>query len=370
MRKKLGLIVNPIAGMGGSVGLKGTDGEEILRKARELGATPTAHTRAIEALKEVTPLSDSIDLLTYPNDMGEEEARECGFNPVVIGSIERGKTSATDTKNAAREMLNQRVDLMLFVGGDGTARDIYESIGDRLLVIGVPAGVKIHSGVFAINPRTAGRLAVSYLRGEVATSDAEVMDIDEEAFRQNRVSARLYGYLKIPHDEQLVQNVKVGSVPSEHESMQAIAWDIIDNMQDDYIYIVGPGTTAKAIMKELQLSYTLLGVDVIQQKRPVALDANEARLLELIEGKKAKIVVSVIGGQGYVFGRGNQQISPRVIRKVGKDNIITVATEGKIAALKGMPLLVDTGDREVDEMLKGYFKIVTGYRRTAVYRVA
>jgi predicted polyphosphate/ATP-dependent NAD kinase len=370
MRKKLGLIVNPIAGMGGSVGLKGTDGEEILRMARQLGATPTAHTRAAEALRELSSLKDEIELVTYPYDMGEEEARECGFNPVVIGSIQRGKTSAIDTKNAAREMLTRGVDLVLFVGGDGTARDIYEAVGDRLPVIGVPAGVKIHSGVFAINPRTAGQLAVAYLQGEVATSEAEVMDIDEEAFRQNRVSARLYGYLKIPHDEQLVQNVKVGSVPSEHESMQAIAWEVIDNMQDDCIYIIGPGTTTKAIMKELQLSYTLLGVDVILQKKPVALDANEAQLLELIEAKKAKIIVSVIGGQGYVFGRGNQQISPRVIRKVGRDNIIIVATESKIAALKGMSLLVDTGDREVDEMLKGYSKIVTGYRKSAVYRVA
>ena len=370
MRKKLGLIVNPIAGMGGSVGLKGTDGEEILRKARELGATPTAHARAIEALKGVSSVKDSIELITYPYDMGEEEARACSFDPVVIGSIQRGKTSAIDTKNAAREMLTRGVDLVLFVGGDGTARDIYEAVGDRLPVIGVPAGVKIHSGVFAINPRTAGQLAVSYLRGEVTTSEAEVMDIDEEAFRQNRVSARLYGYLKIPHDEQLVQNVKVGSAPSEHESMQAIAWEVIDNMQDDCIYIIGPGTTTKAIMKELQLSYTLLGVDVIQQKKPVALDANEAQLLELIEAKKAKIIVSVIGGQGYIFGRGNQQISPRVISKVGRDNIIIVATESKIAALKGMPLLVDTGDREVDEMLKGYSKIVTGYRKSAVYRVA
>ncbi|MEM4250988.1 MAG: ATP-NAD kinase family protein [Candidatus Bathyarchaeia archaeon] len=369
-KKKLGLIVNPIAGMGGSVGLKGTDGEDNVRKAIQLGATPTAPRRAVEALRELSPLKGSIELVTYPYEMGEEECKECGFNPVVIGYVKRGRTSAADTKKAAKEMLSREVDLLLFTGGDGTARDIHEAVGQRLPVIGVPAGVKVHSSVFAINPRTAGQLAIAYLRGEVGLREAEVMDVDEEAFRQNRVSARLHGYLKIPHNDQLVQNVKVGSTLDEEESMQAIALEIVENMHDEYLYIIGPGTTAKAVMKALHLRYTLLGVDVVQKKRLIAADANEARLLELIGDKKAKIIVSVIGGQGYVFGRGNQQISPKVIRKVGKGNIIIAATESKIAALRGMPLLVDTGDREVDEMLKGYCRIVTGYRKSAVYRIA
>ncbi|MBS7622146.1 ATP-NAD kinase family protein [Candidatus Bathyarchaeota archaeon] len=356
--------------MGGSVGLKGTDGIDTLRKAIQLGATPTAPRRAVEALRELSPLRDSIELVTYPHDMGEEECKECGFNPVVIGYVERGKTSAADTKRAAEEMLLREVDLLLFTGGDGTARNIHEAVGQRLPVIGVPAGVKIHSSVFAINPRTAGQLAIAYLRGEVRLREAEVMDVDEEAFRQDRVSARLHGYLKIPYDAQLVQSVKVGSALDEDESMQAIAWEIVESMRDECLYIIGPGTTAKAVMKALHLEYTLLGVDVVQKKRLIVKDANEARLLELIEDGEAKIIVSVIGGQGYVFGRGNQQISSRVIRKVGKDNIVIVATESKMAALKGMPLLVDTGDREVDEMLKGYCRVVTGYRRSAVYRIA
>jgi predicted polyphosphate/ATP-dependent NAD kinase len=369
-RKKIGLIVNPVAGMGGSVGLKGTDGEDSVRKAIQLGAIPTAPRRAVEALRELSPLRDRIELVTYPYEMGEEECKECGFNPTVTGHVERGKTSAADTKKAAKDMLSREVDLLLFTGGDGTARDIHEAVGQQLPAIGVPAGVKIHSSVFAINPRAAGQLAIAYIRGEVGLREAEVMDVDEEAFRQDRVSAKLHGYLKIPHDTQRVQSVKVGSALDEDESMQAIAQEIVENMRDEYLYIIGPGTTAKAVMKALHLRYTLLGVDVVQEKRLIATDANEVRLLKLIEDKKAKIIVSVIGGQGYVFGRGNQQISPKVIRKVGKDNIIIVATESKIAALRGMPLLVDTGDREVDEMLKGYCRIVTGYRRAAVYRIA
>ncbi len=368
--KKIGLIVNPIAGMGGSVGLKGTDGEETLERAKELGATAIAPIRAIEALKEISSMKRIIDLVTYPYDMGEEEAKASGFEPLVIGSIERGRTSSTDTKNAARDMLKLKVDLLLFVGGDGTARDIYEAIGDQLPVLGLPAGVKMHSGVFAINPRNAGSLAVMYLQEKLPAREAEVMDIDEEAFRQNRVSAKLYGYLRVPYDRQKIQNAKIGSISTESEATEEIAWEVIDNMQDDYLYIIGPGTTTKSIMKQLRLEYTLLGVDIVYRKKLVALDVNEAKILKLIEGKKAKIVVTVIGGQGYIFGRGNQQISSKVIKKIGKENIIVMVTENKIASLKGMPLLVDTDGNKVNNMLKGYIKVTIGYGKKIVYKVA
>ncbi len=370
LKKKLGLIINPIAGMGGSVGLKGTDGEETLKRAKELGAAPVAPNRAIEALKEILSTLDSIELVTYPFDMGENEARSAGFEPIVVGSIERGNTSSNDTKNAARDMQKLKVDLILFVGGDGTAIDIYEAIGDKLPVLGLPAGVKMHSGVFAINPKNAGSLALKYLQGKVQTQEAEVMDVDEDAFRGNRISARLYGYLKVPFDREMVQSAKIGGISTESEATEEIAWDVIDNMQDDYLYIIGPGTTTKSIMNQLGLQYTLLGVDIICRKGLVAMDANEAKILNLIECKKAKIVVTIIGGQGYIFGRGNQQISPEVIQRVGKENIMVIATENKIASLKGMPLLVDTNDGEVDDMLKGYIKVIIGYGKRIVYKVA
>lgn len=370
LKKRLGLIINPIAGMGGSVGLKGTDGEDTLKRAKQLGAIQVAPNRATEALKEISSIRDSIELVTYPFDMGEEEARAAGFEPIVLGSIKRGKTSSNDTKNAARDMLKLRVDLILFVGGDGTARDIYEAIGDKLPVLGLPAGVKMHSGVFAINSRNAGSLALKYLQEKVQTQEAEVMDVDEEAFRGNRISAKLCGYLKVPFDREMVQNVKIGSISTEREATEEIAWEVIDNMQDDYLYVIGPGTTTKSIMKQLGLQYALLGVDAIYRKGLVAMDANEAKILNLIEGKKAKIVVTIIGGQGYIFGRGNQQISPEVIQKVGKKNIMIIATENKIASLKGMPLLVDTYNDEVNNMLKGYVKVIIGYGKRIVYKVA
>jgi predicted polyphosphate/ATP-dependent NAD kinase len=368
MKKKLGLIVNPIAGMGGSVGLKGTDSKKILSQAKQLGAIPTAHNRTTEALKELLPIKNSIDLYTYPHEMGEEEAKACSYTPKILGSISKGKTTSLDTRNAAKDMLNQKVDLILFVGGDGTARDIYEVVGDKIPVLGVPAGVKIHSSSFAINSRAAGSLAAKFLQGLIELREAEVMDIDEEAFRQNVLSAKLYGYLKVPHEEQMVQSVKIGSIPSQRETIESIAWDIISNMKEDY-YIIGPGTTTKSILKKLNLKYSLLGVD-IYQKKLIASDVNENQILKIIDGKEAKIIVTVIGGQGYLFGRGNQQISSYVIKKVGKDNIIIVASEDKIISLKGNPLLVDTNDEEINEMLKGYFRVTTGYRRSMMYRIA
>lgn len=368
--KKLGLVVNPIAGMGGRVGLKGSNGLEIIERARELGAVKTAPGRTVEALRKLATLKDHIMLITYPHDMGEEEARECGFEPTVIGNITKDETTADDTKRAAREMLDLGVDLILFSGGDGTARDIYEAIDGEVPVLGIPAGVKIYSGVYAINPVSAGELAATYLReGPVTVRESEVMDIDEEAFRDDRVSARLYGYLKVPFEGTLVQNPKEGSSYQEEFVLEAIAQDVVDDMEDDAVYIIGPGSTTRPIVEKLGLEKTLLGVDVVEGGELLSSDANEARLLELIEGRKAKIIVTVIGGQGFIFGRGNQQISPGVIRMVGKENILVVATPEKLASLKGRPLLLDTGERELDVELSGYVKVITGYRQRVVYRI-
>jgi len=368
--KKLGLIVNPIAGMGGAVGLKGTDGQEILERALALGAVPTSPNRSIEALKRITPIKENLELITYPNEMGEKEARECNVDPLVIGSIEKERTTSTDTKNAAKDMVRLQVDLLLFAGGDGTARDICEIVGDKLPVLGIPTGVKIHSGVFAINPRSAGDLAVLYLQGkQTGIHEAEVMDIDEQAFRENRVSAKLYGYLRVPFEKMMVQSSKVGGIVGEEIAMEAIASEIVENLQDNYLYIVGPGTTTRPIFEKLGLKKTLLGVDVIYNRELVASDVNESLLLNLIKDKQVKIIVTVIGGQGFIFGRGSQQISPEVIKNVGHENIIVVATETKLASLQGRPLLVDTGDEEVDQMLSGYIRVIIGYGRSGIYKV-
>ena len=344
-KKKLGLIINPIAGMGGRVGLKGTDGADILRRAVELGARPEAPKRAMAALEVLSSIKHEIDLLTYPGDMGENQARAVGFSTVVLDARaddagngnrvwEPGYTTPQDTERAAREMLQAGVDLILFAGGDGTARNIYNAVGDKVPVLGIPAGVKIHSSVFATSPKDAGQLAARFLTGEVQViKDAEVMDLDEHAFREGRVTARLYGYVRVPYEEQLVQNLKSGSTESELAALDGIADRIIEDMEPDVAYIIGPGTTTRPIMEKLGLEATLLGVDVVLNKQLLVADANEEQLLRILHGedgvKGAKIIVTIIGGQGYVFGRGNQQLSPEVIRKVGKDNIRIVATRAK-----------------------------------------
>jgi len=368
---RLGLIVNPIAGIGGAVGLKGSDGAEIQRQALELGALPQALNRTVQALERLVLARDDLAIVTYPGQMGEDAARACGFEPTVIGSIVPGQTTPEDTRTAAREMRRLKVALLLFAGGDGTARDIYNAVGAGVPVLGIPAGVKIHSAVFATNPTSAGDLAWLYLQGRVASlREAEVMDIDEDAYRGGIVSARLYGYLHVPFKTSLVQSLKTASSPGEKAAMAGIAWQVIDGMEDDRLYILGPGTTTRAITSALGLDKTLIGVDVLSRRQLLATDVNESRLLGLLKGHKARIIVTPIGGQGCILGRGNQQLSPRVIRSVGLDNIVVVSTPAKIQALGGRPLWVDTGDRSLDQALSGYVRVITGYNEQIIYKVS
>ncbi|MDD2587149.1 MAG: ATP-NAD kinase family protein [Syntrophomonadaceae bacterium] len=369
--KKLGLIVNPVAGIGGEAGLKGSDGADILKQALELGSKPRAPERAIQALQMIARIKDQIEIVTYPAEMGEDEARKAGFNPLVIGSIASGATTSEDTIKAAKKMVTAGVDMILFTGGDGTARNIYTAVGTSIPVLGIPAGVKIHSAVYAINPRSAGIVAAQYMQGEVAKlREAEVMDIDEEAFRQGHVSARLYGYMQVPEEKRLVQNIKAGC-HSEESTLRSLSAQIVKEMDPEFIYIIGPGSTMKYVMDFLGLGNTLLGVDVVQNQQLIASDVNEKELWELLKDDvKAKIIVTVIGGQGHIFGRGNQQISPRIIRKVGKDNIIIAASTDKLYDIHPQPLLVDTGDVELDQELCGYIHIRIGNGETIIHKVS
>ncbi len=369
--KKLGLIINPIAGMGGRVGLKGTDGLAVLEKAKAMGAKPIAQDRAKKALERLKDLKDKFELITCEAKMGEEAARQLGFSPFVLDIGASVLTTAADTREAAKKMKALKVDLLLFAGGDGTARDIYQAVGNSLVVVGIPAGVKIHSAVYAYNPQAAGELAALYLMGKTShTFEAEVMDIDEEMFRRQTLSARLCGYLTIPGRPTYLQRAKAASSASEKYSQQAIAFEIFESLADDFSYIIGPGTTTKAIMDRLGLENSLLGVDFISRRKLIGKDLNEAELLDKIKGKKVKLIITPIGGQGYLLGRGNQQLSPEVIKKIGRENIIIVATRNKINSLHGQPLLVDSGDEKLDRELSGYYKIITGYREYIIYKVS
>jgi len=365
--KTIGLIVNPVAGMGGAVGLKGTDGKAIVDRAKSLGAKPIAPVRAQAFLSELKPVKQGLRLFVGAGSMGEDEAKHCGFTCTVVGERKQ-ETIAEDTRNIAKQMAAQGVDLLVFCGGDGTARNILEAIDTKVPVLGVPTGVKMHSSVFAVNPTAAAKITLGFLWEELPLQEVEVMDVDEVAFREGRVSSKLFGYVLAPYEPYLIQGAKMASPMTESElrNQAAIAIYMIENMKPEVRYVVGPGTTTRTIGDLLDAKKTLLGVDVLCNKQIVAKDANEKQILAAIEGKPAQVIVTPIGGQGFIFGRGNQQISPEVIRRVGLDNITVVATEGKLRSLKS--LRVDTGDSSLDEAFRARgVKVVADYK--VEYRV-
>ena len=366
----LGLIVNPIAGMGGSVGLKGTDTAAILSEARARGAVPQAAGRAKVVLDALASARPGLELLAAQGAMGARVALEAGLRPTVVGTPAEGETSAADTRAAAEAMAAAGARLILFAGGDGTARDVAAALDDRVPVIGVPAGVKMHSAVYATSPRAAADLALRALTQDIAARPREVMDIDEEAFRAGAVSARLYGYLPVPHAPGLTQNVKAGGVSGDGEALAGIAAEIVRRMEAGRLYILGPGTTTRAVAEALRLPKTLLGVDLVRDEALIAADASEEDILRaLAECRPGAIVVTPIGGQGHFLGRGNQQIGARVVRAVGLGRLLVAATPEKLASLGDGTLHVDTGDPALDRALAGWRRVITGYGSEAVCRV-
>lgn len=358
--RKAGLIISPVAGMGGAVGLKGTDG--LVERAIQLGAAKVSVGRATRFLEKLKPLGVAIDFLTCPGEMGEDAFRRASLPFRMVQGMERkARTTSEDTKLAASRMLEEGVEVIAFCGGDGTARDILNTVGDKVPVIGIPAGVKMHSGVFAVSPEAAAWILVRFLWGELPLKEAEVADVDEEAFRQGRVSSRIYGYMSVPYDPERIQGMKVASQPGDEVSENALAiarW-IVEGMEGGVTYVLGPGSTVKKINQVLGIDGSQLGVDIVRDKALVAADAPEEIIFRNVEDRKAKIIVSPIGNQGFIFGRGNQQISPRVIRMVGKENVVVVATREKLRWTRS--LRVDTGDPELDAHLLGPIRVIADY---------
>jgi predicted polyphosphate/ATP-dependent NAD kinase len=360
--KVVGFIVNPIAGMGGAVGLKGTDGKEILSEALRLGAKPVAPARADTFLSELSQIGAHVKLVVGAGSLGEDEAEAAGLTYTVLGE-RKTETTGDDTRQIALRMAEEHVSLLVFCGGDGTARDILNAVDTKFPVLGVPTGVKMHSAVFAVNPTAAARVTARFLLGGLPLREAEVMDVDEKAFREGRLSAELHGYVLTPYEPHLIQANKLASPMTESElrNQAAIAIYVIEEMKPDDIYIVGPGTTTRTIADLLDAKKTLLGVDLFIDKKLVARDVNEKQILAAIRDKTARIIITPIGGQGFVFGRGNQQLSARVIREVGLENIIVIATESKMRSLKN--LRVDTGDSELDVTFrKRGVRVITDYK--------
>ena len=369
---RIGLLVNPIAGMGGRVGLKGTDG--VVEEAIRRGAEPVAPGRAVEFLRALSKVKN-VDLMVCPGEMGEEPAREAETSFEAVDTDIHETTGPDDTRNCVRALYAAGVRFLVFVGGDGTARDILDAVNEGgfedLLVLGVPSGVKMYSGIFVVNPADAADVIRLAAEGSALPAEFEIMDIDEEAFREDRFIIRLYGYLKAPAVPARFQGAKQASPETvdEHEAQEAIARYVVEQIEKGGSYILGPGTTVKTLADMLGVQKTTLGVDLLQNG-DVRNDVNEELILGAVKDFSCTwIVVSPIGHQGMLFGRGNQQISPGVIRRVGKEHILVICTPSKLRGISGGTLKVDTGEQEVDNMLRGYIRVISDYNEIRLVKV-
>ena len=398
---KLGLIINPVAGVGGSVALKGSD--DMVKHALALGAELKANARAQTALTVLLPYQDEIVIYTVNSQMGEHAAKNLGFNVELVYQTRNDNTQASDTEQAISALLAEQVDIILFAGGDGTARNVAKIVAlnaeqnsqqysqqsswqkklPQVPVLGIPAGCKIHSGVYAITPTAAGRVVELMVTKQLVTlTEGDVMDIDESLFRQGVVKAKRFGEMQIPSELRYVQAVKSGGKESDELVLHDISEDVIEYMSDndENLFVIGSGSTTAFLMNELGLDNTLLGVDLVQNEALVASDVTEKELwhnLSLAKQTKqhVNLVITLIGGQGHIFGRGNQQLSPRIIRFIidqvgGKENITIIATKTKLTALNNKPLISDTGDNELDQLLSGFMPISTGYKDQVLYPVS
>lgn len=362
--RRLGLVVNPVAGVGGPAGLKGSDSPEIQQQALQRGSTLRAHERAVTALRE---LPAGVTVLTAGGLMGEAAVREAGG---VAETVYEPATpsSPQDTAAAVRALVDSGAELILFVGGDGTARDCVHGLepGAEVAVLGVPAGVKMYSSCFAVSPVAAGRVAGAWLQGaNVALEDREVLDVSEEQIRLGRVEATLYGLVAVPVVPGRTQARKAATSDSEADAVRSVAVGVAGRLQPGHNYLLGPGSTMMAVARELGVAKTPLGVDVVRDGRLVASDCSESELLAIVAQAPSHAVVTVIGGQGFLLGRGNQQISAAVLQQLADPPLLVAATANKLLGLPG-PLLIDTGDARLDARLAGFQRVTTSSQDTAV----
>ena len=366
----VGLIVNPVAGMGGRVGLRGTDGPEALAEARRRGAVPVSGERARRAVERMAAGRPNLRLVTAPGNLGERVAMDLGVAHDVVQL--RPFLSAEDTRYAVSAMLERGVDLILFAGGDGTARDVFAEVGSDAPILGVPSGVKMHSAVFATTPENAGDVAGRFLAGRAAIDqlrDAEVMDADPDQTGRGRLAARLYGYARVPYERSRVQHAKAGGAADADLALDALCQEIAASLEAGVSYVFGPGTTTQRILAYAGMEGTLLGVDVVRDGAVIGRDAAEDDIVEMTSDHPVRIVVSILGGQGFLFGRGNQQIGPSVIRRAGRDGLVVASSVSKLLALDGASLFVDTGDPTLDAELRGYIKVQTAPDQIVICKV-
>ncbi|MDJ0333607.1 NAD(+)/NADH kinase [Salinibacterium sp. G-O1] len=387
MTRSIGLLINPVAGIGGPAGLKGSDGIVVQATARERGARQNARERALLALQVLATRHPAAEIITADGAMGADAVRLSGLRPqVVYRPAGAAATTGADTTAATAALVDAGASLILFVGGDGTARDVAAGLGAEQPVVGVPAGVKMYSSCFAVSPAAAGALAAQWAEGALPLEQREILDVDEDQIREGRVDPRLFAMVPVPFIAGRTQSRKSATPASDAAAVRVAAAGAIARMTPGWLYLLGPGGTMMEVARQLGVPKTPLGVDVVRFEGAAGnactlllADASEKQLLELIatftrarpteSTLRIRAVVTVIGGQGFLLGRGNQQISGRVIEALGTDPLLVVATEGKLANLAGRPLLVDTGSRDVDLRLSGHISVITGARSSGVYPV-
>lgn len=375
---RVGFVVNPIAGMGGRVGLKGTD--HVVDQARAAGAEPVAPGRAIQfltAFLKMQAKDPELDVrwVTCGGEMGATLLDRAGTPPEALEIVHTPgvPSTADDTRAAAVACAAAPVDLLLFCGGDGTARDVVGAIDGKVPILGIPAGVKMHSGVFAVDPRAAAEALTAFLRGQLRIGDSEVLDLDEDAYRRGEWRVRMYATARTLVEPNLIQADKMMFAEMSEESVRL---EMAEHFRDLFteepttLFLLGPGSTLESIARRLKIDKTLLGIDAVVGGKLVALDLDEKGILGLLNRHaKAKLVVSPIGAQGFILGRGNLQLSPTVVRRIGPRNLMVVATPAKLAAT---PVLrVDTGDESLDAEIrrKEYLFVLIGYRTTKLHPI-
>lgn len=407
----IGVVVNPVAGVGGPAGLAGSDGADVQRLALQRGAHSRVQERATAALRLLAERHPALVVATAAGAMGADAVHAAGLVPQVVYDAASRKgdsartgdlaarcpvpegsavlahpaTAAADTSAAVAAIAAAGATLILVAGGDGTLRDAAAGLGagrpirmagegtdaGTPAVLGIPAGVKMYSPVFALSPRAAGSLAADWVAaGSLPTAAREVLDIDEAAMRRARVDPDLFGMLRVPYRVGRTQARKAATPASEAAAVVAAARGVVTRMRPGVRYLLGPGSTTAEVARQLGVEKSPLGVDVVLDGAAVRTAASEAELLIEAAAGPAKAVVTVIGGQGFLLGRGNQQLSAAVLQALGDDPLIVVAPEQKLIDLHGRPLLVDTGDRELDARLAGHIRIVTGAATTSLYPVA
>ena len=395
---RIGLVVNPDAGLGGRLGFKGSDGRAA--EARAAGAEDRAGPRMEQSLQALTTLlsgslnrtETKVTLVGWEGRMGSSWTPTSSehFEFEAIGTTPE-TTSDADTLALVTNLVEAGVEAIVYAGGDGTTRDIVkalETMGEaaqEIPLVGVPGGVKMHSGCFATTPKAAAEVVLAFILGDLRCAITEVMDLDEDVYQEGVWKVRMYGEAWTPSSPRFMQGAKEQvERSSEVDTIEGLAHHVQTLLEDqpDLMIVWGSGGTLRRMGEHVNLELTLLGIDIQgpsdDGERTFYGDLNEQQLLEILskhvdengEERPRLLLLSPMGGQGFLIGRGNLQLSPAVLRTIGFDSILGVATPAKLIGLNAVR--IDTGDSLLDDLIhsKRFIKILQGFRTTRLLRIA